>query len=126
MPRPLDSVKAHAGARHVVRITAYDETDDTGAPLMYAIQWMNGLKPQAVIFPFQSGDPNRHTNGLTEQSLLAVLIDRIAERTDIDTKPVLHHLRHALASMNEALAADVTGHYGNLKLVEPSEGGPAG
>ena len=124
MPRPIDSATAHGGRKHVVRINAHDETDDTGAPLMYSLQWVNGLKPQAVIFPFQTGDPNRNLNGLTEQALLAVLIDRCAERSDRPMGGVLYHLRHALATLNEPPTSPEQAIAG-LRLV-PNPEGPAG
>lgn len=81
-----------------------------GAPLIYKIKGPDG-SPYAIntTLQFQQGDPNVEVNGLSNEALLAVLIDRMDGFQDgpfkcDDNDTILYMLRGAMEAMHRRSA----------------------
>jgi hypothetical protein len=85
-------------------VYANDEPGPGGAHHAYAISTSNGDVPTTFI-NFQKGAVNEAgVNGISDESLLAILIDRAQDFQDgpfpsIDGEIALHHMRLALANL---------------------------
>ena len=111
MPRELDSAAAHGGREYAtVQIFAEDELGPGGAPHKYILNWANAenhdYDNRAVPFSFQKGPIQEvGINGITHESLLAVLIDRMEHFQNgpfpcAENATALNHLKCALEWLN--------------------------
>ena len=87
-----------------LEIVALDGPSKSGSCMLYrAIAHRDGKKPEEICdLRFQMGRPSQHgSNGLTNESLLAVVEDRLigfqkGEFQNLENARALHHVKEAL------------------------------
>lgn len=124
MQRAIETHKTN-GCNSAITITAVDEPGPGGANHQYSIRWKNErdqTEPLCFI-GFQNGPtPEVGTNGVTHESLLAVLIDRLEgfQRGPFacqENQAALNLLREALSRLHKRTEERVArGVEGTLKV----------
>lgn len=101
----MREIKTHyvegKSVNHFLRAVTDGSENAGGMPTEYLLQYRGD---KALVLRFQNGDPRQEVNGVTNEQLIATVIDRLecAQRGPFacaDNKEALHDLQDALGRL---------------------------